>query len=79
MNNIAAHGIPDIRALESGDIISVDVTVYLDGFHGDCSDTFLVGEVDEHAETLVNVTRECLEQGIQACRPGKSFTGLRRT
>lgn len=76
VNNIAAHGIPDIRALESGDIISVDVTVYLDGFHGDCSDTFLVGEVDEHAETLVNVTRECLEQGIQACRPGKSFTGI---
>ena len=76
MNNVAAHGIPDSRPLENGDIINVDVTVYLDGFHGDCSDTFLVGDVDEYAEKLVNITKECLEQGIQACGPGKKLTGL---
>jgi len=76
VNNIAAHGIPDSRPLESGDILSVDVTVYLDGFHGDCSDTFHVGEVDSYAETLVNVTRECLEKGIEACGPGKWIRGI---
>ena len=75
VNNIAAHGIPDSRPLESGDILSIDVTVYLDGYHGDCSDTFLVGEVDKHAEKLVAVTRECLERGIQACGPGKWLRG----
>jgi len=76
VNNIAAHGIPDSRPLESGDILSVDVTVYLDGFHGDCSDTFYVGEVDSYAETLVSVTRECLEKGIEACGPGNWIRGI---
>ena len=52
MNNIAAHGIPDIRALETGDIINIDVTVYLDGFHGDCSETIAVGEVIIYCDTL---------------------------
>ena len=75
VNNIAAHGIPDSRPLESGDILSVDVTVYLDGFHGDCSETFHVGEVDNYAESLVDVTRECLEKGIEACGPGKWIRG----
>ena len=47
------HGIPDDRPLEDGDILNIDVTVYLDGVHGDCSDTFLVGDVDEAGQTLV--------------------------
>ena len=76
VNNIAAHGIPDSRPLESGDILNIDVTVYLDGFHGDCSDTFLVGQVDEHAKNLVSVTRGCLEEGIKACGPGKWLRGI---
>jgi len=76
VNNVAAHGIPDSRPLESGDILSVDVTVYLDGYHGDCSDTFLVGHVDKYAENLVTVTRECLDAGIQACGPGKWLRGI---
>jgi len=76
VNNVAAHGIPDSRPLESGDILNIDVTVYLDGFHGDCSDTFLVGEVDSHAETLINVTRECLEEGVRACGPKKWLRGI---
>jgi len=71
VNNVAAHGIPDSRPLERGDILNIDVTVYLDGYHGDCSDTFLVGEVDKSAETLVAVTRGCVEEGIRACGPGK--------
>ena len=75
VNNVAAHGIPDSRPLENGDIINVDVTVYLDGFHGDCSDTFLIGDTDEYAVNLVRVTKDCLAQGILACGPGKKLTG----
>jgi len=76
VNNVAAHGIPDSRPLESGDILNIDVTVYLDGYHGDCSDTFKVGQVDKHADNLINVTRECLEEGIKACGPGKWWRGI---
>ena len=75
VNNVAAHGIPDNRLLENGDIINIDVTVYLDGFHGDCSDTFLIGDTDEYAGKLVNVTKECLSHAIQSCGPGKKLTG----
>ena len=59
------HGIPDDRPLLSGDILNIDVTVFLDGVHGDCSDTFLVGEVDEAGQRLVEVTREALRVGIE--------------
>jgi len=76
VNNIAAHGIPDSRPLVDGDIISIDVTVYLNGFHGDCSKTFPVGEVDNHAKTLINVTEESLRKGIEACGPGKWIRGI---
>ena len=43
MNNVAAHGIPDSRRLQSGDILNIDVTVFVDGHHGDCSETVAVG------------------------------------
>ena len=56
MNNVAAHGIPDSRELESGDILNIDVTVFLHGYHGDCSGTVAVGEVDAHALRLIQVS-----------------------
>ena len=55
VNNCVCHGIPDDRPLVDGDIINVDITVYLDGYHGDCSKTFLVGNVDEKGKKLVQV------------------------
>ena len=55
MNNCVCHGIPDDRPLADGDIINVDITVFLDGYHGDCSKTFLVGDVDEKGKKLVQV------------------------
>jgi methionyl aminopeptidase len=69
-NEVICHGIPDSRPLEDGDIVNLDITVYLDGMHGDCSATFLVGQVDEAGQRLVRVARECLERGIAAVRPG---------
>src|SRR5919197_4522935 len=66
VNEVVCHGIPDSRRLESGDVINLDVTIYLEGMHGDCSATFLVGEVDQQGRRLVRVTEECLALGIGA-------------
>lgn len=73
VNNVAAHGIPDRRELVEGDIVNVDITVFQQGFHGDCSDTFPVGRIDQSAENLINVTRECLDIGIGMCKAGEFY------
>ena len=70
VNNVAAHGVPDSRPLQPGDILNIDVTVYLDGYHGDVSDTFTVGQVDTFAQRLIEVTRETINVGIDNCGPG---------
>ncbi|KAL0950307.1 hypothetical protein HGRIS_010282 [Hohenbuehelia grisea] len=76
INNIITHGIPDERELEDGDIINIDITVYLDGYHGDTSQTFLVGNVDEQGQELVHMTNRALDAGIKACGPGRPFKGI---
>nr|XP_016923764.1 methionine aminopeptidase 1D, mitochondrial [Drosophila suzukii] len=76
INNIACHGIPDDRQLANGDIINIDVTVFLNGYHGDCSKTFLVGEVDERGSFLVEATKSCLDQCISLCAPGVEFNEI---
>jgi methionyl aminopeptidase len=76
VNEVICHGIPDSRPLEDGDIVNLDVTVYLDGMHGDCSATFLVGEVDAEGRRLVQVARECLARGIGAVRPGNPISEI---
>ena len=70
VNEVVAHGIPDDRPLADGDIVNCDITIYLDGMHGDCSATFLVGDVDPATRHLVDVTAQCLVVGIDAVRPG---------
>ncbi|RXM99364.1 Methionine aminopeptidase 1D, mitochondrial [Acipenser ruthenus] len=66
VNNVVCHGIPDSRPLQDGDIINIDVTVYLNGYHGDTSETFLVGNVDEGGRNLVEVARRCRNEAITA-------------
>jgi methionyl aminopeptidase len=78
VNEVICHGIPDSRPLEEGDIVNLDVTVYVDGVHGDTNATFLVGEVDEASRQLVAVTRECLWIGIEAVRPGQPISDIGR-
>ncbi|CAL5011021.1 unnamed protein product [Urochloa decumbens] len=73
VNECTCHGIPDSRKLQDGDIINIDVTVYLNGYHGDTSRTYLCGDVDESTKQLVKVTEECMMRGISACRHGASF------
>ncbi|MBE9194966.1 type I methionyl aminopeptidase [Synechocystis sp. LEGE 06083] len=71
INEVICHGIPHRkRVLQEGDIINVDVTPILDGYHGDCSRTFFVGTPSPVAEKLVKVTEECLQLGIEAVKPG---------
>jgi len=78
VNEVICHGIPDDRALLEGDIVNCDVTIYLDGVHGDHSETFCVGECDPEAQRLVRVTRECLWHGIAAARPGGRVNDIGR-
>ena len=71
VNHVVCHGIPsDSKILKIGDIINIDITVIKDGYHGDTSKMFLVGNVQEHARRLVRVTRECLFKAIEITRPG---------
>lgn len=71
VNNVVCHGIPDSRPLQDGDIINIDVTVYLEGYHGDTSETFLIGSVNDQGRKLVDVARQCRDQAIAACGPGQ--------
>ncbi|KAJ3375789.1 Methionine aminopeptidase 1D, mitochondrial [Allomyces arbusculus] len=74
INNVMAHGIPDERPLIAGDILNIDVTVYLNGFHGDCSAMFTVGQIDQAAMDLIAATRSALDAAIAACEPGAPFS-----
>jgi len=76
VNEVICHGIPDDRALIEGDIVNLDVTIYLDGVHGDTNATFPVGEVDEESRRLIQATHECLLQGIAAVRPGRPVSDI---
>ncbi|MEE6489615.1 hypothetical protein FKM82_015628 [Ascaphus truei] len=79
VNNVVCHGIPDSRPLQDGDIINIDVTVYSGGYHGDTSETFLVGSVDKHGQKLVEVARRSRDEAIAACRPGAPFSVIGNT
>ena len=71
INEEVIHGIPGPRKLKEGDIVSVDVGAYLDGFHGDCAATFPCGQVSEEALRLIEVTRQSFWEGIKQARAGK--------
>jgi methionyl aminopeptidase len=64
VNEVICHGIPDLRPLQTGDIVNLDVSIYHDGMHSDLNETFFVGPVSERAQHLVRVSRECLEKAI---------------
>ncbi|MPZ25653.1 MAG: type I methionyl aminopeptidase [Micromonosporaceae bacterium] len=78
LNEVICHGIPDSSVLEDGDIINVDVTAFLGGVHGDTDATFLVGEVSQEAELLVERTREATLRGIKAIAPGRQLNVVGR-
>jgi methionyl aminopeptidase len=80
INNVVCHGIPSEKdILKDGDIINVDVTLILDGYYGDTSRTFLVGNVDKKAVSLVNRTEKAMYRGIDAVKPGNYLYEVGRT
>lgn len=70
VNDEVIHGIPSDRVLRDGDIVSIDVGACKDGFHGDCADTFPVGNISDEAMRLITVTRRSFYDGIAAYKPG---------
>jgi len=78
LNEVICHGIPDDTVLEEGDIVNLDVTAYLDGFHGDTNRIFGVGEVSEEASLLMKRTEEALMRGIRAVKPGREVNVIGR-
>ncbi len=70
VNHQVCHGIPGDKKLKKGDIVNIDVTVIKDGWHGDTSKMYFVGEPSVQAKRLVQITHECLLRGIGAVRPG---------
>ncbi|MEG3168008.1 type I methionyl aminopeptidase [Sphingomonas sp. LB3N6] len=70
VNHVVCHGIPSDKILKSGDIVNIDLAVLIDGWHGDTSRMYLVGDVPLRARRLIDVTYECLMLGIAQARPG---------
>lgn len=70
INEVVCHGIPDEkRILKSGDIVNIDVTTIVDGFYGDASRMYCIGQVSEESKRLVQVAKECLDLGVAAVKP----------
>ena len=79
VNEIICHGIPDDLEIQDGDIVNIDVTAYLEGFHGDSNKTFKVGDVSEEVSLLVDRTKESLDRAIAAVMPGRPINVIGRT
>ena len=70
INHVVCHGIPGPKPLREGEILNIDVTLIVDGWHGDTSRMFAVGQINRRAERLIEVTYEALKRGIAAVKPG---------
>ena len=76
MNDEVIHGIPGSRTLQEGDIVSIDVGAFIDGFHGDCAATFPCGQVSDEALRLIAVTEQSFWEGIKFARPGHRVSDI---
>lgn len=76
VNETVIHGIPNYRRLKDGDIISIDVGAYINGFHGDAARTFAVGNVSPASKRLIEVTRESFFKGIEKARAGNYLSAV---
>jgi len=78
VNEVVCHGIPNTRPLKDGDIVNVDITTIVNGWYGDQSETFMIGNVSPSAKRLVQTTYDALFVGIKASRPGCAVTEIGR-
>jgi methionyl aminopeptidase len=72
-NHVVCHGIPGEKALREGDIVNIDVTAIVDGWHGDTSRMYAVGEISPRARRLIDVTYDSFEKGLAEIKPGAHF------
>ena len=82
INEVICHGIPDMRPLQLGDVLNIDITVYLDGYHGDCSEMFVVGgkdAADDNARQLIQTTYDCWIQAMELVKPGMNYNVIGRS
>lgn len=70
INDVVIHGIPGNQIIQEGDLVSVDVGAFWNGFHGDCCATFIAGETDDESRRLVEVTRQSFFEGLKFCKRG---------
>ncbi|AUH51074.1 type I methionyl aminopeptidase [Chromobacterium sp. ATCC 53434] len=73
VNHVICHGIPNDKPLKNGDIVNLDITVIKDGYHGDTSRMFYVGDVNPHARRLCKITYEAMWKGIEKVKPGATL------
>ena len=78
INDVVCHGIPGDRILERGDIVNCDLTLFIGGVHGDCSETVFVGDPDDAARRLVETTYDAMMAGIAVARPGRPIHAIGR-
>lgn len=76
VNEEICHGLPDRRRLKNGDIVGIDIGLRLDGWCGDACVTYAVGQISDNTQRLLDVTEECLYQGIEAAQPGARLTDI---
>lgn len=76
VNEVICHGIPDDRRLQEGDLINLDITCYLNGYHGDCSEMFVVGEPDAAAKKLLQTTYDSWVSSMDFVGPGKDYKDI---
>ncbi|RUS90082.1 hypothetical protein EGW08_002124 [Elysia chlorotica] len=76
INEVICHGIPDMRPLQDGDIMNVDISAYHRGYHGDANETYFVGNVSDSAKKLVKTTHECLMMAIDQVKPGVRYRDI---
>jgi len=76
VNEVVCHGIPDMRELQDGDIVNVDISCILDGYHADLNETFTVGNVAPKTKELVKATHDALWKSIEACKPGAFYRDM---
>ena len=76
VNEVVIHGIPGKRVLKEGDIVSVDVGAFYQGFHGDCAATYACGQISPEAQKLIDVTKQSFFEGIQFARQGNRVSDI---
>lgn len=76
VNEVICHGIPDDRPLKEGDIINIDITCYLDGYHGDCSEMFCVGEPSPRSRELLQATYDCWVKAMNFVKPNRDYKDI---